>query len=111
LTRVKCFAKLGFHLLRFEGEVVASHKSALKRIKQTEARTEINRGHRTRLRHQLRKLRSAIDSKDKAAAETALKPTLALIDHWTHKGVLHRNAAARYKSRLTRRVSAIPTKA
>ena len=86
---------------------MASHKSALKRIKQTEKRTEANRAHTTRLRHQLRKLRAAIDKKDKSAAEGLLKPTLALIDHSTHKGALHANAAARYKSRLTRSVAAV----
>ena len=86
---------------------MASHKSALKRIKQTAKNTAINRAHRTKLRHQMRKLRTAIDSKDKAAAQAALRPTLALIDHSIHKGVLHRNTAARYKSRLRRRVNAL----
>jgi small subunit ribosomal protein S20 len=86
---------------------VASHKSALKRIKQTRNRTEINRAHRTRLRHQMRKLRVAIESKNKSAAQDLLKPTLALIDHSIHTGALHRNAAARYKSRLTLRVNAL----
>jgi small subunit ribosomal protein S20 len=86
---------------------VASHKSALKRIKQTRNRTEINRAHTSRLRHQMRKLRVAIESKNKSAAQDLLKPTLALIDHSIHKGVLHRNAAARYKSRLTLRVNAL----
>ena len=80
---------------------MASHKSALKRIKQTRARTELNRTHQTRLRHQIRKLRAALKAKDKAAAEALLKPTLALIDHSIHKGVLHGNTAAAYKSRLT----------
>jgi small subunit ribosomal protein S20 len=80
---------------------VASHKSALKRLKQTRKRTEANRAHTTRLRHQIRKLRTALQGKDKAAAEALLKPTLALIDHSIHKGVLHPNTAARYKSRLT----------
>jgi small subunit ribosomal protein S20 len=80
---------------------VASHKSALKRIKQTRTRTELNRAHQTKLRHQIRKLRSALKAKDKAAAEALLKPTLALIDHSIHKGVLHGNTAAAYKSRLT----------
>jgi len=80
---------------------VASHKSALKRLKQTRARTAVNRAHRTRLRHQIRKLRAAIESKDKSSAQALLKPTLALIDHSTRKGVLHPNAAARHKSRLT----------
>ncbi len=86
---------------------MASHKSALKRIKQTRVRTEANRAHVTRLRHQLRKLRVALEQKDKAAADSLLKPTLALIDSSTHKGVLHANAAARYKSRLTRSVAAV----
>ena len=80
---------------------MASHKSALKRIKQTQKRTELNRAHQTKLRHQIRKFRAALKAKDKAAAEALLKPTLALIDHSIHKGVLHGNTAAAYKSRLT----------
>jgi small subunit ribosomal protein S20 len=86
---------------------VASHKSALKRIKQTQTRTERNRMHTTRLRHQIRKLRTALDSKDKAAAQALLKPTLALIDHSVRKRILHANTAARYKSRLTLRFNAL----
>jgi small subunit ribosomal protein S20 len=84
---------------------VASHKSASKRIKQTRERSERNRAHTTRLRHEIRKLRRALHAKDKAAAETLLRPTLALIDHFSSLGVLHRNTAARTKSRLTRHVN------
>jgi small subunit ribosomal protein S20 len=80
---------------------VASHKSALKRLKQTRKRTLLNRIHTTQLRHQIRKLREAIQAKDKASAQGLLAPTLALIDHAIHKGILHPNTAARYKSRLT----------
>jgi small subunit ribosomal protein S20 len=86
---------------------VASHKSALKRIKQIQTRTELNRAHRSRLRNQVRRLRAALDSNDKAAAESLLKPTFALIDHSIHKGILHRNTAARYKSRLSIRFKAL----
>jgi small subunit ribosomal protein S20 len=86
---------------------VASHKSALKRIKQTAKREDLNRAHRTKLRHQIRKLRTALDAKDKAAAQTLLRPTLKLIDHSIHKGILHRNTAARYKSRLSHRFNAL----
>lgn len=86
---------------------MASHKSALKRIKQTRQRTERNRMHLTRLRHQIRKLRIALDGKDKAAAQALLSPTLSLIDHSVHKGILHRNTAARYKSRLSLRFNAL----
>lgn len=86
---------------------MASHKSALKRIRQTRKRTETNRTHRTRLRHQIRKLRVALDAKDKAAAQALLGPTLALIDHSIHKGILHPNTAGRYKSRMTLRFNAL----
>jgi small subunit ribosomal protein S20 len=86
---------------------VASHKSALKRIKQTVRRTEANRSHTTKLRHQMRSLRAALDAKDKASAQALLRPTLALIDHSVHKGILHSNAAARYKSRLSLRFNAL----
>ena len=86
---------------------MASHKSALKRIKQTRKREATNRTHTTKLRHQMRKLRTALDSKDKSAAQALLKPTFSLIDHSVHKGVLHANTAARYKSRLSHRINAL----
>lgn len=86
---------------------MASHKSALKRIQQTRKRTELNRMHRSRLRSQIRRLRAAMDSKDKARAQSLLGSTLALIDHSTHKGILHANTAARYKSRLNQRFNAL----
>jgi small subunit ribosomal protein S20 len=80
---------------------VASHKSALKQIKQTEKRTVQNQVHTSRLRNQIRKYRAALKTKDKAATLALLKPTLTLIEHSVHKGILHPNTAARYKSRLT----------
>ena len=80
---------------------MASHKSALKQIKQVKKRTEQNQVHTSRLRNQIRKFRAALKTKDKTAALGVLKPTLTLIDHSVHKGVLHANTAARYKSRLT----------
>lgn len=86
---------------------MANHKSALKRIKQTQKRTELNRMHRSKLRHQIRKLRTALDAKDKAAAQALLATTLSLIDHSIRKGILHANAAARYKARLTLRFNAL----
>ena len=80
---------------------MASHKSALKQIKQTEKRTIQNQVHTSRLRNQIRKFRAAVKTKDKAASLALLKPTLTLIDHSVHKGILHANTAGRYKSRLT----------
>ena len=86
---------------------MASHKSALKRIEQTRKRTALNRMHRTQLRRQIRELRAALEAKDKTAAEALLRPTLSLIDHSIHKGVIHPNTAARHKSRLTQRYKAL----
>jgi len=63
--------------------------------------------HRTKLRGQLRKLRAALEAKDKPTAQALLRPTLAMLDHMVHKGILQSNAAARHKSRLTRGVTAL----
>jgi len=78
-----------------------NHKSAEKRVRQNEKRRNINRGHRTKVRTYIRKLRAALDSGDKAQVDQALPETISVIDKSIQKGVLHANAAARYKSRLT----------
>ena len=84
---------------------MANHKSAEKRIRQTERRNEVNRRNRSSLRTQLKALRAAIAEGDQEQARAALNETVSLIDKSIQKGVLHRNAAARYKSRLTVRVN------
>ncbi len=86
---------------------MANHKSALKRLSQTHKRTERNRAHRSRMRHQIRELRQALDRKDKARAGSLLIPTLAMLDRMIQKGILHRNTAARYKSRLRLRFNSL----
>ena len=85
--------------------VLASHESALKAHRQSLKNRERNRQYRSRLRNALRDIRSAVDGNDMKAAKDALKQTVSLIDKMTTKGVIHRNAAGRYKSRLTRRLS------
>jgi small subunit ribosomal protein S20 len=84
---------------------VASHASALKAHRQSLKNRERNRQFRSKLRNALRGVRSAIDGNDLAAAKTALKQTISLIDRMASKGVIHRNAAGRYKSRLASRLS------
>jgi small subunit ribosomal protein S20 len=81
-----------------------NHKSAEKRVRQTERRRVINRSNRTRLRTAMKDLRGALSKDSKAAAEL-LPKTVSEIDKAVQKGVLHRNAAARHKSRLTARVN------
>jgi small subunit ribosomal protein S20 len=82
-----------------------NHKSAEKRMRQNEKRRLVNRNNRGRLRTGIRKLRTALETGDAGATQTLLPETVSLIDKAVQKGVLHRNAAARYKSRLTVRVN------
>jgi small subunit ribosomal protein S20 len=84
---------------------MASHESAVKAHRQSLIRREANRQYRSRLRGALRAIRSAIDSGDPAKVKDALRETISLVDKMAGKKVIHRNAAARYKSRLSRRVS------
>ena len=78
-----------------------NHKSAEKRVRQSEKRRDINRGHRTKVRTYIKKLRSALEAGDKQQVDQILPETISVIDKSIQKGVMHANAAARYKSRLT----------
>jgi small subunit ribosomal protein S20 len=89
---------------------MANHFSALKRARQTEKRTATNRANTSRLRGSLRELRETIAKGDKAAAETTYRSTVSALDKAIQKGVIHKNTAARYKSRLAARVKAVGTK-
>ncbi|HWS54424.1 MAG TPA: 30S ribosomal protein S20 [Pyrinomonadaceae bacterium] len=82
-----------------------NHKSAEKRMRQNEKRRLINRSNRGRLRTGIKQLRAALEGGDAGAAATLLPQTVSLIDKAVQKGVLHRNAAARFKSRLTLRAN------
>lgn len=82
-----------------------NHKSAEKRDRQNEKRNEINSSNRTRLRSQIRKLRELIEKGTPQDALQALPGTISVIDKSVQKGVLHRNAAARHKARLTAHVN------
>jgi small subunit ribosomal protein S20 len=85
---------------------VATHASALKAHRQSLKNRERNRQFRSRLRGALKSIRSAIDGDDLPGAKSALKETISLIDKMASKGIIHRNAAGRYKSRLTTRLAA-----
>ncbi len=85
---------------------MASHASALKAHKQSLKNREHNRQFRSRLRGALKSIRTAIDGNDLAAAKGALKQTISLIDKMASKGIIHRNAAGRYKSRISSRLAA-----
>ena len=84
---------------------MANHKSAEKRVRQNIKRNAINRSSRGRVRTQIKKLRTALTAHDKTASGELLAPTVSLIDKAVNKGIIHKNTAARYKSRLTLHVS------
>jgi len=78
-----------------------NHKSAEKRMRQSERRRLINRGNRTRVRSSIKKLRSALETGNAKELGELLPTTISIIDKAVQKGVLHKNAASRHKSRLT----------
>lgn len=82
-----------------------NHKSAEKRDRQNIKRRAINRNNRSRLRTQIKQLRSSLAASDRQQSQELLNPTISLIDKAVNKGILHKNTAARYKARLTSRVS------
>ena len=86
---------------------MASHASALKAHRQSLKRREQNREFRAKLRTALKGIRSALDKKDLATAREELNRTVSLIDKLAGKGLIHRNAAARYKSRISTRLGKI----
>ncbi len=86
---------------------MAQHRSAEKRIRQSEKRRVRNRASRSGVKTQIKRLRTAIGDGSAESAKQLLPETVAQIDKAAKKGVLHRNTAARSKSRLTRQVNAL----
>ena len=84
---------------------MASHESALKAHRQNVRRREHNRQLRTRLRSALRDIRAAVDQGDASKVKDALRQTISLVDKMAAKGLIHRNTAGRYKSRLAGRLA------
>jgi small subunit ribosomal protein S20 len=82
-----------------------NHKSAEKRVRQNERRRVVNRTNRGKLRTSIKKFKGALDGVDAGKVGTLLPQTISEIDKAVQKGVLHRNAAARHKSRLTARAN------
>ena len=86
---------------------MANTYSALKRVRQTERRTEVNRRNKSRLRHQIRAMRRALTTKDVKVVTDLLPQTFSLIDRSAKSGLIKKNTAARYKSKLHLRVKAL----
>ena len=79
---------------------MANTVSSLKRVRMTERKTEINRMRKSRLRHSVRTLRRLLASKDVKGATAAVPSTFSVIDKSAKLGIIKKNTAARYKSRI-----------
>ncbi len=88
---------------------MANHVSSLKRARQTERKTAVNRANRSRVRGALRELREALAKGDLKAAQAQFRATVSALDKSAQKGVLHSNTVSRYKSRLNARLKALAT--
>ena len=88
---------------------MANHVSSLKRARQTERKTAVNRANRSRVRGALRELREALAKGDVKAAQAQFRSTVSTLDKSAKKGVLHSNTVSRYKSRLNARLKALAT--
>jgi small subunit ribosomal protein S20 len=86
---------------------VAHTISALRQYKQSEVRRQRNHAVKSALRTQMKKVLTAVESKDAAGSKTALSEAYALLDRAVGKGVIHKNNGARHKARLTARVNAL----
>jgi small subunit ribosomal protein S20 len=86
---------------------LAHHKSAIKRIKQNAKRNARNRHVTSTLKTYIKRVREAVEAKNKEAAAAALKAAIPVIDASASKGVIHSSNASRNVSRLTRLVNTL----
>ena len=86
---------------------MANIKSAKKRAKQTVVRNARNNGQRSQLRTAVKKVLKALDANDAAGAKAAFDVAQPLLDRFSSRGLIHKNKAARHKSRLNDRIKAL----
>ncbi len=86
---------------------MANSAQARKRARQAEQHRQRNAGRRSEMRTELKKVITAIDAGDKTAAEGAFKSAAPMLDSFAAKGLIHKNKAARHKSRLNAKIRAL----
>ncbi|MCB1774047.1 MAG: 30S ribosomal protein S20 [Gammaproteobacteria bacterium] len=86
---------------------MANSAQAAKRARQAEKRRQNNAGRRSMMRTEIKKVVQAIEAGDKGAAETAFKSAAPILDSLATKGLIHKNKAARHKSRLNAKIRAL----
>jgi small subunit ribosomal protein S20 len=86
---------------------MANTAQARKRARQSERRRQHNSSLRSALRTTIKKVRAAIAAGDKTAAEAVFQTSVSVIDRIADKDIVHKNTAARHKSRLARQIKAL----
>ena len=86
---------------------MANHKSAIKKMRQDEVRRLRNKSYKTRFRNVVKDVEAALAAGNKEQAEHAFREAVPIIDRVASKGVIHKNNAARKKSRLAKRINAL----
>lgn len=87
--------------------ILANIKSAKKRAIQSESRRKRNASFRSRFRTYVKKVLKAVEAQDSELAKTAFKEAVPVIDSMVSKGIIHKNKAARHKSRLHAKIKAL----
>ena len=107
--RVPRTVKVGYRRNRIECKEIALANSAQarKRARQNVVRREQNTGRRSMMRTHIKNVLKAVAAEDKDGAKSAYQSAVSIIDRSAKAGLIHKNAAARYKSRLNARVRAI----
>jgi small subunit ribosomal protein S20 len=94
----------------FGGIELANHKSALKRIRSSERKRLRNRVFISRARTEVKQARTEIDGGNLEAARAATLEAISVLDKAANKGIIHKNNAARRKSRLMKHLATLETK-
>jgi small subunit ribosomal protein S20 len=100
-------SKISYHTPSPEEKKMAQHKSAIRQWKRSLHRQSINRKNKSILKTQIKKMRMAIEKKDKEEAEKLLPLTFSIIDKSVKKGTIHPKTGQRYKSRLSQQLEMI----
>ena len=97
----------GFPSFQFQEQIVANSSQAKKRARQGETHRQRNASQRSQLRTHIKGILSAIAGGDANAANAAYKAAVPFIDAAVNKGLIHKNKAARNKSRLNTSIKAL----
>ncbi len=86
---------------------MANTSSAIKKVRQIERRTIVNRRNKGSMRTQVKKLRKAIEANDAEGAQQLLSSAVSALDRSVQKGIMKKNTASRLKSRLSLKVNSL----